>query len=75
MSVAEVVPLITEETVANRLYLRPREVAELVGLSQSEVFKCIYAGELRALKYKSRSWLIPQDAITEWIAANTVAAA
>ena len=47
----------------------------MTGLSQSEVFKSLYAGELRALKYKSRAWLIPRVAVDEWIAAQTASAA
>ena len=69
------IPIVSERMVTDRLYLRPREVAEMTGLSQSEVFKSIYAGELRALKYKSRVWLIPREAISQWIDAQTSPAA
>ncbi len=62
-------PLITEQTVNDRMYLRPREVAELSGLSESEVYRSIYSGQLRALKYKSRSWLITRHDLEAWIAS------
>lgn len=51
----------------DRCYRRPKEVATLVGLSEAEVYKSIYAGELRAMKYKGRAWLITEGDVAEWI--------
>lgn len=67
MVITNVHPLISEETVDQRLYLRPREVAELVGLSTQEIYRSIYAGELRAMRYRSRSWLISRADIDTWL--------
>ena len=65
----EPTPLITGQAVAERLYLRPREVSKMTGLSESEVYRAIYAGELMAVKYKSRAWLISRAAVESWIDA------
>jgi excisionase family DNA binding protein len=62
-------PLITEQAISDQLYFRPRRAAELSGLSESEVYKSIYSGQLRALKYKSRSWLITRHDLEAWIAS------
>lgn len=67
----EVTPLITEDAVANRLYLRPREVAQVTGLSESEVYKSIYCGRLRAMKYRGRRWLVTRADMDLWIAGES----
>lgn len=66
--VAPVDLLITEETIAQRLYLRPREIAQVTGLSESEVYKSIYGGRLRAMKYRGRRWLVTRADMEAWIA-------
>lgn len=62
-----IAPILTEATVAARMFLRPREVAEITGLSESEVYKSIYAGDLPARKYRSRAWLIARTDLDAWI--------
>lgn len=66
--VAPVDLLITEEVIANRLYLRPREIAQVTGLSESEIYKSIYSGRLRAMKYRGRRWLVTRVDMEAWIA-------
>jgi excisionase family DNA binding protein len=51
----------------DRWFLRPKDVAALVGLSEAEVYKSIYSGDLRAVKYKERAWLIAEDDVAVWI--------
>lgn len=64
-------PIITEAIVNEKRYLRPREVAQQVGLSESEVYRSIYSGKLRAMRYKSRSWLVARDAVDAWIESQS----
>jgi excisionase family DNA binding protein len=53
--------------IADRWFYRPREVAELAGVSLSEVYRSLYAGQLRAQKYKTKVWLISKEDAQEWI--------
>ena len=69
--VAPVDLLITEEAIAQRLYLRPREIAQVTGLSESEVYKSIYCGRLRAMKYRGRRWLVTRADMDLWIAGES----
>ena len=64
-------PLITEQATNDQLYIRPRRAAEISGLSESEIYKSIYSGQLRALKFKSRAWLITRSDLEAWIAGNS----
>ena len=64
-------PLITENAIADRLYFRVKNAHEMTGISEPEIYKAIYAGQLRALKYKSRVWLITKNDLEEWIASNS----
>ena len=68
--------ILTEANIASRMFLRPREVAEITGLSESEVYKSIYSGDLPARKYRSRAWLITRTDLDAWInACSTPSAA
>lgn len=52
---------------SQRWAFRIRDVALRSGLSESEVRRAVYAGELPARKYRGRVWLIsPKDAET-WL--------
>jgi len=53
-------------------FIRVKEGANYCGLSESELYRAIYAGELKALRYKSRSWLLTREDIDAWIAAQSV---
>lgn len=64
-------PAITEKAVEARWYLRPREVSRLTGLSESEIYRSIYAGSLPALRYRSRVWLIRRGDVERWISEET----
>lgn len=64
---ASVVPFMTEQSVNDARYLRPREAGRYAGLSESEIRRAIYAGELRAHKYKSKRWLIAVADLQEYI--------
>ncbi len=71
-----ITPMLTEANIASRMFLRPREVAEITGLSESEIYKSIYSGDLPARKYRSRAWLIPRADLDAWInACSTPSAA
>jgi excisionase family DNA binding protein len=70
VTVAPIAPIITEQTVVERRYLRVSDAAQYSGLSESEIYRCIYAGQLRALKYKSRSWLITREDLDSWLEAQ-----
>jgi excisionase family DNA binding protein len=48
----------------NRVAYRPREVAEMVGMSESGVRNLIRRGTLRAVQLDGR-WLIPATAIED----------
>jgi excisionase family DNA binding protein len=61
-------PVVTAE----RKFLRVREAAEYSGLSESEVYRSIYCGDLRALRFRSRSWLLTREDIDAWIAKLSV---
>lgn len=62
-------PLLTEQAINDHLYIRPRKAAAMSGLSESEIYKSIYSGQLRALKYKSRVWLITRHDLEAFIAS------
>ncbi len=66
---ANITPILTEASIASRMFLRPREVAELTGLSESEVYRSIHAGDLAARKYRTRGWLIAHADLDAWINA------
>lgn len=68
---AEITPIPTEFAVNERLYLSPREVAELTGLSESEVYRGIYRGALVAMKYRGRRWLIARKDVDAWLEAES----
>lgn len=53
-------------------FLRVKDGAAYSGLSESEIYRAIYTGELRARRYKSRSWLLTQEDIDAWLDANSV---
>jgi excisionase family DNA binding protein len=64
-------PLVTELVVAERRFIRVSDAAAYTGLSESEIYRSIYAGQLKALRYKSRSWLLTREDIDAWLAANS----
>lgn len=70
MAKANIVPINPQPDVIDRRFERPSSIAKRYGISASEVYRSIYAGELRAFKYKSRAWLIAIEDAEEWIAAN-----
>ena len=64
---AAVIPFVTEHSVVDARYLRPREAGRYSGLSESEIRRAIYAGELRAHKYRSKRWLIDVADLQDYI--------
>lgn len=58
-----------EDRLANddRWYVRVNEGARLVGVSPKSIYAGIYAGELRARKFRGRGWLIRKEDLMEWI--------
>lgn len=50
-----------------RWTFRIRDIAQRSGLSESEIRRAIYAGELPARKYRGRVWLIDPVEAMEWI--------
>jgi excisionase family DNA binding protein len=59
--------------VPERWYYRPQQVAQMSGVSLSEVYRSIYAGELKAQKYKTKVWLISKEDVDNWIARCSAA--
>lgn len=56
--------------VAEPLYERPKDIASRYGITSSEVYRAVYAGELKVTRFKSRVLLIrPADAAA-WFEAN-----
>lgn len=49
-----------------REYIRPADVVRMTGCSKSFVMQAIWSGNLRAFQVE-RSWLIPRDAVRDWI--------
>lgn len=65
--VSMIAPMITDQLVPDRKYIRVAEAAIYTGLSESEIYRSIYCGQLRALRYKSRSWLLTREDLDTWI--------
>lgn len=71
VSTAPELPSTTEALPATpsdlaRRYYRPREVAQVTGISASAVFEALYSGELEGYRL-GRAWLVPVDAVDRWI--------
>lgn len=49
-----------------RRYVRPLDIVKMTGLSKSAVMAALWNGQLRAFRH-GRAWLIPMEAIDEWI--------
>jgi len=58
--------------IVEREYLRPADVIRATGCSKSFVMQAIWSGKLRAHQI-GRAWLIPRDALREWIEGNEAA--
>ena len=52
----------------DRRYLRPRDVQRITGLAKSTVMAALWSGQLRGYRM-GKAWLIPVEAIDEWIEA------
>jgi excisionase family DNA binding protein len=52
-------------------FIRVKEGARYCALSPSELYRAIYTGELHALRYRSRSWLLTREDIDAWIASQS----
>ncbi len=64
--------LVGGQHAAERRCMRVSDAAEYTGLSESEIYRSIYCGQLKAVRYKSRSWLLTQEDIDAWLDANSV---
>jgi excisionase family DNA binding protein len=53
-----------------RLTYRPREIAELTGLSLQSVYDAIKRGELKAVRVGQRSLVIPRAALAEFVSED-----
>lgn len=69
---ATVIPFGNEPNVTDARYLRPREAGRYAGLSESEIRRAIYAGDLRAQKYRSKRWLIDVADLQDYIERSSV---
>ncbi len=56
-----------------RKYVRPADVVRNTGLSKSTVMQALWSGELKAFR-KGRAWLIPAEAVEQWIQGDGYAA-
>ncbi len=61
------------QVITQRQYARPADVVRATGLSLSKVMAAIWSGDLEAYQ-KGRSWLVPVEAIDQWIRGNDQAA-
>lgn len=61
------------QVVIERRYVRPADVAKMTGLSKSSVMDALWKGELKGFR-RGRAWLIPVEAIDEWIQGDESAA-
>lgn len=68
---ATVIPLGTEASLAESRYIRPREAAKWVGISETEVRRAIHSGELPARRYRSKRWLIDRLDLEQWVLSCT----
>lgn len=58
----------------SRMFIRPRELARMVGLSDSEIYNRLYDGTLPARRYRDRIWLIGVDDARAFIEKHAPAA-
>lgn len=54
------------------MFLRPRQIAKLTGLSKSTVIRSLQSGQLKGRKHKGRhfsrgSWLVKVDDYNAWV--------
>lgn len=62
---------ISIEDLERRLFVRPKELASLCGIEETLVYRSIYAGKLRAQKFRGRVWLIRREDAEAWIDENS----
>jgi excisionase family DNA binding protein len=55
-------------------YARVREVAALLGLSRSEVYRMVESGELPSTRVSEASVRIPKAELTDWLRERTTGA-
>lgn len=68
---SRITPIATASFIEEKRYLRVGDASTYSGLSTSEVYRAIYSGELRALRFKVRSWLITREDLDDWIERNS----
>ena len=61
--------LITQDDMSQRLALRPREAALMLGVSPRLIYEMMAAGEIPAMRVRSR-WVIPKDEFLAWFKAG-----
>lgn len=61
----------TEKDDVEPIYTRVPAAEQKYGISRSEFYRGIYSGELKALRFKSRVWLLKDEDIEHWINANS----
>lgn len=54
-----------------KLRLRPKDVAERYSISTQPVYTAIYRGELPAVRFGQRTWLIKPEDAERWIEENS----
>lgn len=54
-------------------YLRPADIVEMTGLAKSTVMDALWSGRLTGHRL-GRAWLIPVEAVDEWIRGDDRAA-
>jgi excisionase family DNA binding protein len=58
-------------TIGEPLRLRPKDVAALYRISVGPVYEAIYRGELPAVRFGQRVWLIKPEDAAAWVDANS----
>jgi excisionase family DNA binding protein len=57
--------------IGEPLRIRPKDVAAMYRISVGPVYEAIYRGELPAVRFGQRVWLIKPDDAAKWIEANS----
>ena len=63
-----------KRSAPEKLYYRPSEIAKATGLSKATVFDALWAGQLKGYRV-GKAWLIPVEAVHEWIRGEDQVAA
>lgn len=67
--------ILTPDELEGRLYIRPKELASMIGIEATIIYRSIYNGSLPARKFRGSVWLIRREDANAWLEANLETAA